>query len=90
MQGTLEDDKVKGVDREFPLYFSVIDENHSWYLNENFKYCSTADCGGEDENFEFVESNQMNAINGRIYGNLEVYTATSDKNMPAKQACGYC
>jgi hypothetical protein len=64
---------VKGVDREFPLFFGVIDENQSWYLEENFKYCLAAKCGGQTDHFEFVESNQMNVINGLIYGNLKVY-----------------
>ena len=74
MQGFLEGEKVKGVDREFPLFFGVIDENQSWYLEDNFKYCSMANCGGQTDHFEFVESNQMNVINGLIYGNLKVYT----------------
>ena len=63
---------MKGVDREFPLFFSVINENHSWYLKENFQYCSVSNCLGQTDHFEFVESNEMNAINGRIYGNLKV------------------
>ncbi|XP_028410186.1 hephaestin-like protein [Dendronephthya gigantea] len=70
-KGSLDGDKTKGVDREFPLFFSVIDENQSWNLNENFKFCSTANCGNQEGHFDFVESNSMNAINGRIYGNLK-------------------
>lgn len=71
IQGSLEGDKTKGVDREFPLFFSVIDENQSWNLAENYKYCTAANCGNQEGHSDFVESNSMNAINGRIYGNLK-------------------
>uniref|UniRef100_A0A087YJH5 ferroxidase n=1 Tax=Poecilia formosa TaxID=48698 RepID=A0A087YJH5_POEFO len=58
----------KGIDKEFFLLFSVMDENLSWYLNENIKLFGTAETDEEDENF--VESNKMHAINGLMYGNL--------------------
>lgn len=47
----------KGVDKEFFLLFSVMDENLSWYLNESIKLFGTAETDEEDENF--VESNKM-------------------------------
>uniref|UniRef100_A0A3B3WHJ6 ferroxidase n=1 Tax=Poecilia mexicana TaxID=48701 RepID=A0A3B3WHJ6_9TELE len=58
----------KGIQVEFFLLFSVMDENLSWYLNENIKLFGTAETDEEDENF--VESNKMHAINGLMYGNL--------------------
>ncbi|KAM4701613.1 ferroxidase HEPHL1 [Discoglossus pictus] len=60
----------KDVDKDFVMMFSVVDENMSWYLEENINtYCSdheTVDV--EDE--EFQESNKMHAINGFLFGNL--------------------
>ncbi|KAM5180408.1 ferroxidase HEPHL1 [Mantella aurantiaca] len=58
------------VDKEFALMFNVVDENFSWYLEENIqRYCSEADTVVmEDEDFQ--ESNKMHAINGYMYGNL--------------------
>ncbi|KAH0625203.1 hypothetical protein JD844_033429 [Phrynosoma platyrhinos] len=54
----------------FALMFSIVDENLSWYLDENINtFCldpSTVD--KDDEDFQF--SNRMHAINGYIFGNL--------------------
>ncbi|XP_029304278.1 hephaestin-like protein 1 [Cottoperca gobio] len=62
-----ENGTQKGLDKEFFLLFSVMDENMSWYLEENIeKFSNTA---REDEDFE--ESNLMHAVNGRMYGNLQ-------------------
>ncbi|KAM4546532.1 ferroxidase HEPHL1 [Fundulus diaphanus] len=58
----------KGVDKEFFLLFSVMDENLSWYLNENIERFGNAETVVEDETFQ--ESNRMHAVNGRMYGNL--------------------
>lgn len=72
IQGSLTNDgsRVKNVDREYPIYFSVIDENLSWYLRENIKnFANSSLVNVEDE--DFMESNKMNAINGRIFGNLK-------------------
>ncbi|XP_039194071.1 ferroxidase HEPHL1, partial [Crotalus tigris] len=59
-------DNFKG----FALMFSNIDENFSWYLDENINtFCldpSTVD--KEDEDFQL--SNSMLSINGYMYGNL--------------------
>jgi hypothetical protein len=60
---------VKNADHEFPIYFSVIDENLSWYLDENIKRSISGSVDKEDE--DFIESNKMNGINGRIFGNLK-------------------
>ncbi|XP_049599397.1 ferroxidase HEPHL1 isoform X1 [Syngnathus scovelli] len=58
----------KGVDKEFFLLFSVMDENLSWYLTDNVKAFGTNETNLDDEDFQ--ESNRMHAINGRMYGNL--------------------
>uniref|UniRef100_UPI0037E8636B ferroxidase HEPHL1 isoform X2 n=1 Tax=Semicossyphus pulcher TaxID=241346 RepID=UPI0037E8636B len=55
----------KGVDKEFFLLFSVMDENLSWYLDENIKTC-----GANPDYKDFEESNLMHAVNGLMYGNL--------------------
>ncbi|KAM4726146.1 ferroxidase HEPHL1 isoform 2-T2 [Anableps anableps] len=68
-QGTLGKNGIqKGVDKEFFLLFSVMDENLSWYLNKNIKLFGSTETNEEDENF--VESNKMHAVNGLMYGNL--------------------
>ncbi|ETE62956.1 Hephaestin-like protein 1, partial [Ophiophagus hannah] len=59
-------DKYKG----FALMFSNIDENFSWYLDENINtFCldpSTVD--KQDKDFQL--SNMMLSINGYMYGNI--------------------
>uniref|UniRef100_H3BA63 Hephaestin n=1 Tax=Latimeria chalumnae TaxID=7897 RepID=H3BA63_LATCH len=58
------------VDRDFILTFSVVDENLSWYLEDNIAaFCSNAD-SVDRENEEFMESNRMHSINGYVFGNL--------------------
>ncbi|XP_052471931.1 ferroxidase HEPHL1 isoform X1 [Carassius gibelio] len=66
--------KRSDVDEDFILMFSVVDENLSWYLEENIeKFCSDPDATNELNNNtdeEFRESNLMHSINGYVYGNL--------------------
>nr|XP_020639957.1 hephaestin [Pogona vitticeps] len=71
-KGTLDaEGRRKGVGQEFALLFLVFDENQSWYLEENVgKYSNRS--RREDE--EFVESNKMHAINGKLYANLHGLT----------------
>ncbi|XP_063807512.1 ferroxidase HEPHL1-like isoform X2 [Pseudophryne corroboree] len=58
------------VDKDFVLMFSVVDENASWYLEENIQtYCSKPDIVDVDDE-DFQESNYMHAINGFLFGNL--------------------
>ncbi|XP_063162686.1 ceruloplasmin [Candoia aspera] len=59
---------------QFALLFMVFDENESWYVDENIKLYSAnpGDVNKEDE--EFIESNKMHAINGRVFGNLNGLT----------------
>ncbi|XP_030634614.1 hephaestin-like protein 1 isoform X2 [Chanos chanos] len=68
-RGALDDSMMqKEVDREFFLLFSVIDENESWYLDDNIQKF------GSDQTYknssDFQESNKMHAVNGYMYGNL--------------------
>ncbi|XP_075719753.1 ceruloplasmin-like [Rhinoderma darwinii] len=62
-------EKKKQQQKEFTLMFSVVDENLSWYLDENINtYCTDPGSVNKDEDFE--ESNTMHSINGYMYGNL--------------------
>ncbi|XP_039550248.1 hephaestin-like protein 1a isoform X2 [Pimephales promelas] len=56
------------IQHEFFLLFSVMDENESWYLEENIKKFGSDN--SVKENIEFQESNKMHAVNGYMYGNL--------------------
>ncbi|XP_029028871.1 ferroxidase HEPHL1-like [Betta splendens] len=57
------------VDQDVFLMFSVVDENLSWYLEENIReYIGPVYIDQEDQDFE--ESNLMHAINGYVFGNL--------------------
>uniref|UniRef100_A0A6Q2YVX2 ferroxidase n=1 Tax=Esox lucius TaxID=8010 RepID=A0A6Q2YVX2_ESOLU len=58
----------RDVDKELFLLFSVMDENLSWYLQENIELYGTNELNPENE--QFVESNKMHAVNGFMYGNL--------------------
>uniref|UniRef100_A0A672PML9 ferroxidase n=1 Tax=Sinocyclocheilus grahami TaxID=75366 RepID=A0A672PML9_SINGR len=57
------------IQHEFFLLFSVMDENESWYLEENIEKFGSSDSSSTNE--EFQESNKMHAVNGLMYGNLE-------------------
>ncbi|KAG9278253.1 hephaestin-like protein 1 [Astyanax mexicanus] len=70
-KGTLkEENRRNDVDKEFALLFMVFDENESWYLKENVDtYIKNAPENlTDDENF--IESNMMHGINGKLYANL--------------------
>ncbi|XP_028656350.1 hephaestin-like protein 1a isoform X1 [Erpetoichthys calabaricus] len=60
----------KDVDREFALLFMVFDENQSWYLGDNIAQYLHTDLQTIENNEDFLESNQMHAINGKLFGNL--------------------
>jgi len=62
------DGSPKGVDREFVSFFSVTDENVSWFIDENVKRFVKRRRFKRDDGF--VESNLMHGINGFVYGNL--------------------
>ncbi|XP_021237602.1 hephaestin-like protein 1 isoform X2 [Numida meleagris] len=61
--------------------FSIVDENVSWYLDENINtFClEPATVNKEDEGFQ--TSNRMHAINGYIYGNLPALEMCADTPM---------
>jgi len=65
------DGSPQDVDRELVTLFSVLDENASWYIDENIERFVGAMSEDEREADEFVESNLMHAINGFVFGNLE-------------------
>ncbi|XP_033372729.1 ceruloplasmin isoform X2 [Parus major] len=63
-------DSDQHFDAEFILMFSVVDENLSWYLEDNIRtYCSEPSKVDKD-NEDFQESNKMHSINGYMYGYL--------------------
>ncbi|XP_054830441.1 ferroxidase HEPHL1 [Eublepharis macularius] len=61
---------VANIPKGLALMFSIVDENLSWYLDENINtFCSEpSTVDKEDENFQL--SNKMFAINGYCFGNL--------------------
>uniref|UniRef100_A0A8C4UI91 ferroxidase n=1 Tax=Falco tinnunculus TaxID=100819 RepID=A0A8C4UI91_FALTI len=70
-----------GAANAFALMFSIVDENFSWYLDENINtFClEPATVNKEDEGFQ--TSNRMHAINGYIYGNLPVLEMCADTSI---------
>ncbi|XP_046574976.1 hephaestin-like protein [Haliotis rubra] len=59
----------KDVDREFAVYFTIVDENSSWYLDMNIKkFASRPDLVNKTLR-GFTTSNHMHSVNGYIYGN---------------------
>ncbi|XP_067085759.1 ceruloplasmin [Osmerus mordax] len=56
---------------EFALLFMVFDENESWYLDDNIRTNIKNPPKNLKENEDFLESNKMHAINGRVFGNLQ-------------------
>ena len=55
------------VSREYPLLMLAINENLSWYIDENIAtYAPTADTSSS----EFEESNMYDSVNGLIYNNV--------------------
>ncbi|KAB0345186.1 hypothetical protein FD754_022112 [Muntiacus muntjak] len=64
------DGKQKGVDKEFFLLFTVLDENKSWYSNAN-QAAAMLDFRLLSEDAKgFQDSNRMHAINGFLFSNL--------------------
>ncbi|KAI5614718.1 ceruloplasmin precursor [Silurus asotus] len=69
-KGTLDIHGDKKGDYLYTLMFSVVDENLSWYLDDNIKkFCKTPTKVNKDDE-DFQESNKMHAINGFVFGNL--------------------
>jgi hephaestin len=82
------DGTPKDVDREFVSAFLIIDENNSWYLDQNIKAHTTDPAtvkkldsipADADGNFSFVgsgfvASNFRSTINGYMFGNMPLMT----------------
>ncbi|XP_009199799.1 ceruloplasmin isoform X4 [Papio anubis] len=67
---SLDKEKEKNIDREFVVMFSVVDENFSWYLEDNIQaYCLEPEKVDKD-NEDFQESNRMYSVNGYTFGSL--------------------
>lgn len=66
------DGSPEDVDREVFSLFEVDDENQSPLLADNVEKHTTGRVDVDDE--EFVESNLMHAINGRVFGNGPMLT----------------
>nr|XP_035971510.1 ceruloplasmin isoform X2 [Halichoerus grypus] len=67
---SLDNEKEKNIDQEFVVMFSVVDENLSWYLDDNIKtYCSEPEKVDKDDE-DFQESNRMYSVNGYTFGSL--------------------
>ncbi|XP_069745383.1 coagulation factor V isoform X2 [Narcine bancroftii] len=58
------------VDQEQRIIFSAIDENQSWYINENIQLCLDPS-SVDPTDPEFYESNIMYTINGFVYESIE-------------------
>nr|XP_012638288.1 ceruloplasmin isoform X3 [Microcebus murinus] len=69
-QDSLDDEKEKNIDQEFVVMFSVVDENLSWYLEDNIKTYCTEPEKVEKDNEDFQESNRMYSVNGYTFGSL--------------------
>ncbi|XP_050960288.1 ferroxidase HEPHL1-like [Labeo rohita] len=69
----------KDIDKEFALLFMVFDENMSHYLDENIKTYLNTDLEKFDKyNEDFMESNKMHGINGKLYANLHGLNMTEN------------
>nr|XP_006134465.1 hephaestin-like protein 1 isoform X1 [Pelodiscus sinensis]XP_006134466.1 hephaestin-like protein 1 isoform X2 [Pelodiscus sinensis] len=70
----------KDIDSEFALLFLVFDENESWYLNENIEKYLHKFPNYFNYTADFLESNIMHAINGKVYDNLQGLTMKEGAN----------
>ncbi|XP_014771914.1 hephaestin-like protein [Octopus bimaculoides] len=70
-------DKTYNPENTQHLLMKVMDENLSWYLEENIQNFLTDKVDQEDEDFQ--ESNKMHALNGLMYGNLNLKACIADK-----------
>ncbi|XP_034386087.1 ceruloplasmin-like [Cyclopterus lumpus] len=69
-RGTLDLHGDSSGDYLYALLFMVLDENFSWYLDDNIRTYITNPASGLKEDEDFIESNKMHGINGFLYGNL--------------------
>ncbi len=68
------DGTPKDVDREFVSMFVVIDENDSWYIDENIQTYAGRPATVNADDDDFQESNLMHTINGFVFGNMPMPT----------------
>ncbi|NXH15516.1 FA8 factor, partial [Bucco capensis] len=58
-------------DRTRLVLFSVFNENHSWYLEENIRRFCTDAAHVDTQDPQFYASNMMHTINGFVFDNLQ-------------------
>ena len=75
-----EDNKPRGIDREFVVLFSVFDENQSHYLDKNIRQFAP-EASSQLDNEDFIESNLMHGMNGYVYSNLPGLTMHEGENV---------
>lgn len=73
--------KRRDVEREFALLFMVFDENESWYLEDNIRTYLHTDPSNFTMDDNFIESNKMHGINGKLYGNLHGLTMSNGQTV---------
>ena len=74
------DGTPRDVDQEIFALFAVMDENQSFYLDDNHENAEPL-TEGQDEEADaeaFAESNLMHSVNGYVYGNMPVVTMRKD------------
>ncbi|KAK4831511.1 hypothetical protein QYF61_018095 [Mycteria americana] len=82
-KGTADETSIEGTGaaNAFALMFSIVDENFSWYLDENINTFCLEPATVDKEDGGFQTSNRMHAINGYIYGNLPGLEMCADTSM---------
>ena len=70
------DGSPRDVDQEVFALFAVMDENQSFYLDDNHENAEPLAEGQDEEADEeaFAESNLMHSVNGYVYGNMPMVT----------------
>ena len=76
-----EDGTRKDIQKEFYMIFHVLDENESWYLDENMRNSGIDPMKFNKADKSFKESNMMYAVNGRIYANLDLFEVCQGDNV---------
>jgi FtsP/CotA-like multicopper oxidase with cupredoxin domain len=72
--------RLKGIDREFVVLFTVFDENKSFYLDKNTAAFAPS-AAGKAADESFTESNLMHSMNGYVYSNLPGLTMSEGENV---------
>lgn len=79
--GENRDGLPQGVDREFFLFFYIIDENASPMLDQNIEIYTENGNVSDMQDEGFMMSNMKHAINGYLYGNQPLMTANSGETV---------